>query len=145
MPIVNMTCVLIPATLPVEAFKDEIWYCAKCGWDVEAGGDQTSPCRNRHVIDLSRLPDFEPLDADNADEDSSGSEDEDADDDDDDDQGSIVSFIDDSEEAVDWKEELDKSGSMVAMERDVVFDTWSDSREAQATSWGNRRYNAEGL
>ena len=65
------------------------------------------------------------MDADSADEDSSGSEDEGVDDDDDDDDGdhgSLDSFIDGSEEAVDRKEEFDKSKRRLALELDAVFD-----------------------
>lgn len=65
------------------------------------------------------------MDADSSDEDPSSSEDEDAwddGDDDDDAEGSLGSFIDGSEEAVDWKHEFDMSERRLVMQVDAVLD-----------------------
>lgn len=56
--------------------RDEIWRCIHCCWEIEPqkGGDGSCYCLNqegeKHRIDLSECPDYEPADADNCDSDS---------------------------------------------------------------------------
>lgn len=88
--------------------KDEVWRCIHCCWEIEPqkGGDGSCFCLNeageKHHIDLSECPDYEPADADYCD-----SEDDDVSDDEEEPTSEDEAFIDNEGENDDDGDSMD--------------------------------------